>query len=73
MFKRKVKIIKIKKDQKIETEDTVLIENSIDLLVNSESLVIIMCLPKDLKELAVGFLYSIGIINSIKDVKEIRM
>jgi len=73
LFKRKVKIIKIKKDQKIETEDTVLIENSIDLIVNSESLVNIMCLPKDLKELAVGFLYSIGIINSIKDVKEIRI
>ena len=59
MFKRKVKITKVKEDQKIETEDTILIENSIDLLVNSESLVNIMCLPKDLKELAVGFLYSI--------------
>jgi len=52
--------------------DTVLIESPVDLIVNSEPLVNIICLPKDLKELAVGFLYSIGIINAITDIKEIK-
>jgi len=41
--------------------------------VNSEPLANIICLPKDLKELAVGFLFSIGIINSIEDIKEVNV
>lgn len=71
MFKRSVNITRIKKSEKIEEHDTVLIESPIDLHVNSEPLVNIICLPNDLKELAVGFLFSVGIINSIEDIKEI--
>lgn len=73
MFKRSVNISRIKKNEKTELEDTVLIESPIDLYVNSEALVNIICLPHDLKELSVGFLYSIGIINSIKDVKDLNI
>ncbi len=71
MFKRKVKISKLKKDKREEIEDVVLYESPIDLYVNSKPLVNIICLAKDLKELSVGFLFSIGIIDSIKDIKEI--
>jgi FdhD protein len=73
LFQRKVKITKIKKDQKSQEDDLVLIETPIDIIVNSESLVNIICLPKDLKELSIGFLFSIGIINSIKDIKSINV
>jgi len=69
LFKRSVNISRIKKNERTELEDTVLIEEPMDLYVNSEALVNIICLPHDLKELSIGFLYSIGIINSIKDVK----
>ena len=62
-FKRKVNITRIKKEQKVEEIDIVLIESAINLIVNSKSIVSIICLPTDLKELAVGFLFSIGIIN----------
>jgi len=71
LFKRKVKISKITKDKKEEVEDVILYETPIDLYVNSKPLVNIICLAKDLKELSVGFLFSIGIIDSIKDIKEI--
>ncbi|NVM37032.1 MAG: formate dehydrogenase accessory sulfurtransferase FdhD [Candidatus Lokiarchaeota archaeon] len=71
MFKRKVKIFKIKKDKKEEIEDIILYETPIDIYVNSEQIVNIICLVKDLKELSVGFLFSVGIINSISDIKEI--
>jgi len=71
LFKRKVKIFRIKKDKKEEIEDIVLYESPIDLYVNSEQIVNIICLSKDLKELSVGFLFSVGIINSIGDIKEI--
>ena len=73
MFKRKVKILKIKKDRKEEIDEIVLYETPVDLYVNSEQLVNIICLAKDLKELSVGFLFSIGIINSIHDIKNINV
>ncbi|MFX0004755.1 MAG: formate dehydrogenase accessory sulfurtransferase FdhD [Candidatus Hodarchaeota archaeon] len=73
MFKRIVKISQIKKGKKEETDDIILYETPIDLYVNSKSLVNIICLANDLKELAIGFLFSIGAINSIKDVKNIEV
>lgn len=69
-FKRKVNITRIKKEQKIDEIDTVLIESAINLIVNSKPIVNIICLPHDLKELAIGFLFSVGIISSYKDIKE---
>ena len=72
MFKRKVNITRIKKDKKEDLQDTVLIEAPVDIYINSEPIVNIICLRKDLKELAFGFLFSIGVINSADDVKEIK-
>ncbi len=71
MYKRPVKIAKIKKDQVSEEQDVILVESPIDIIVNSKPLANIICLPIDLKELAVGFLYSIGIIQKIIDLKNI--
>ncbi len=73
MFKRKVNITRIKKGQKLDEIDIVLIEQAINLIVNSKSLVDIICLADDLKDLAVGFLFSVGIINSYMDIKEITI
>ncbi len=73
MFKRKLNILRIKKSKKEKTLDTILIEKFIDISVNSEPLANIVCLPLDLKELAVGFLFSIGIIDTIDEIKEIKI
>ena len=73
MFKRKVNITRVKKQEKEELQDTVLIETPVDIFINSEPIANIICLRKDLKELAYGFLFSIGVINSIDDVKEFEM
>jgi FdhD protein len=73
LYQRKVKILRIKKKTKTEEFDTVLIEQSIDIIVNSTPLVNIICLPKNLQDLALGFLFSIGIINSNKDIKNINI
>jgi len=70
MYKRPVKIKRIKKKEIIDMDDIVLVEQAIDLSVNSNSLSNIICLPLNLKELAIGFLFSIGVINSIKDIKD---
>ncbi|MHA1281379.1 MAG: formate dehydrogenase accessory sulfurtransferase FdhD [Promethearchaeota archaeon] len=71
MYKRAIKIIKIKKNRIQEVNDIILIETPINIYVNSHPIVNIICLPKDIKELAIGFLFSVGIINSIKDIKNI--
>ncbi|MHA1149743.1 MAG: formate dehydrogenase accessory sulfurtransferase FdhD [Promethearchaeota archaeon] len=73
MSKRIVNITRIKKDQVIKTHDTVVIEAPVEIIVNSKSLVEIICLPEDLKELTVGFLYSIGLINAFNDIEEIKV
>lgn len=54
-------------------QDIILVESPIDIHVNSKSIVNIICLPKDLRELAVGFLFSTGIINSVEDFNEIKI
>ncbi|MFO8020478.1 MAG: formate dehydrogenase accessory sulfurtransferase FdhD [Promethearchaeia archaeon] len=73
MFKRKVKITQIKKNQKCEKSDTVLIEKPINLYLNQEHLVSIICLPESIKELTVGFLYSIGLIDDVTEIKNIKV
>ena len=73
MFKRKLNILRIKKSKEEKTLDTILIERFIDIFVNSEPLANIVCLPLDLKELTVGFLFSIGIIDTIDEIKEIKI
>ena len=71
MYERKVSITRILKDQKYEDIDTVLIESSVDIIIDSNPIASIICLPSDLKELAVGFSFSIGIINSYDEIKHI--
>ncbi len=73
MYQRKVNITKIHKGVIKEEIDLVLIESPIDIVVNSEPLVNIICLNKDLKELTAGFLFSIGIINTLEDISKIKI
>jgi FdhD protein len=73
MFQKEVSITRIHKEKRTEELDTVLIESSIDIFVNSEPLVNIICLNKDLKELTVGFLFSIGIIDGMDDINSIKV
>ena len=73
MFQKEVSITRIHKEVRTEELDTVLIESSIDIFVNSEPLVNIICLNKDLKELTVGFLFSIGIIDGMDDINLIKV
>jgi FdhD protein len=71
MYERKVNITRILKDQKYDDIDTVLVESSIDIIVDSNPIASIICLPSDLKDLAVGFLFSIGVINSYAEIQHI--
>jgi FdhD protein len=71
LYKRSISTTRIKKGKKLKEMDEVLVETPIDILINSKPLVNIVCLPKDLQDLAVGFLFSVGIIDSVNEVKDI--
>lgn len=71
MYKRSISTTRIKKSKKIKEMDEVLVEKPIDIFINSKPLVNIVCLPKDLQDLALGFLFSVGLIDSVNQVKDI--
>ena len=73
MHERKVNITRIDKDKKSDEIDTVLVERAIDIYVDSNPIANIICLPKDLKELAVGFIFSLGLINSFSEIKNLEV
>ncbi len=47
------------------------LEAELDIHVNGDTLVRLACTPRDLKSLALGFLYTAGLIESLEDVEEI--
>ena len=54
--------------QVTEVDDSLAVEFRTNLYVNGEHYISIMCLPQHLEELAVGFLYSEGLIRSREDI-----
>lgn len=49
------------------------LEAELELHVNGETLVRLACSPRDLKALAVGFLYTAGFIQSLEDLEELYL
>lgn len=49
------------------------LETELELHVNGETLVRLACSPRDLKALAVGFLYTAGLIQGLDDVEELYL
>ncbi len=73
MKKTLVNITKIKNGQEIFYEDTVALETEYSLLVNGQKLVRLSCTPEDLKELALGRLYTEGLVRNIRQIRSIQI
>lgn len=54
-----------------ETEDTVTKEIPLTIILNSRELVTLLCSPTDLKYLAIGFLFSEGLLRSKYEIKKV--
>lgn len=68
---RKYEIEKIEKDKRLNVLDEVIVENQFEIYIEDELIAKLMCTPTDLKNLTIGHLYSLGLINSIKDIEDI--
>jgi len=67
----KINIVRIQKDNIQEKQDRIVRETPLTIVVNGEELVTLLCLPEYQRSLAVGFLYSEGIIKEKSTVKSL--
>jgi FdhD protein len=61
----------VTKEGKQEAEDLVTMELPLAIILNNRELVTLLCSPLDLNYLAIGFLFSEGLISSKDEVKKI--
>ena len=67
----RIRIKRYENNEFSEREDLIIQEHRANIYVNGEHYISLMCLPQDLDELAVGFLFSEGVIGSYADVVKI--
>lgn len=70
---RSFEIEKVDKSGIHRVEDEVIIENYFNIFVDDIKVATLMCTPSDLGNLVIGHLYSLDMINTIKDIEEIRI
>jgi FdhD protein len=68
---KKIHLIKIQKNEEILIEDSVAVEEPLEIRVEGKSVAIVMRTPGNDKELAAGFLLSEGVITNSKEIFEI--
>lgn len=67
----KLSILRVTAAGKSDIEDVVIREFPLTIIFNGDELVTMLCSPEDLKYLAVGFLFSEGLISSKDGIKSI--
>jgi FdhD protein len=74
-FKRAVskKIIRLRQGEKEATDDLVVVEAPVTIYLNGRELVTLLCTPEKIDYLALGFLRSEGLLDSIDEVASIRV
>ena len=69
----KIPILRLTEESRNNIEDVVAMEFPLTIILNNQELVTLLCSPKDLRYLAIGFLFSEGLINSKDEVKKIMV
>ena len=67
----RLSIQRVTRDGKKDSEDIVTKELSLTIILNNKELTTLLCSPSDLKYLAVGFLFSEGLLKGKDDIKKI--
>jgi len=67
----KINILRLTEEGRENIEDVVVREFPITIVLNNEELVTMLCSPKNLDHLAVGFLFSEGLLESKDEIKNV--
>lgn len=67
------KILRLNREKRELEEDIVVVEHPFTIFINNREIITLLCTPKSLRELTIGFLYSEGFINSIDVVERIQI
>ena len=68
-----VEILKISDEQKFYLTDSVINEISFEIFINGKRLLAISSLPSNLLELAIGFVFSEGLVTSYSEIESYEM
>ncbi|WP_432402282.1 formate dehydrogenase accessory sulfurtransferase FdhD [Wukongibacter sp. M2B1] len=70
---KKMIITKIRDEKIYENEDMIIMEYPLTIFINDEEFITLLCTPKSLDYLAIGFLISEGFIKSKEDIINMRI
>lgn len=70
---KKYQIEKIEKDKDLNLMDEVIVEYPLEIHVNGEKFTRLTCTPVEIENLVIGHLYSENLINSISDIKNLKI
>ena len=70
-IKKTVDIIKWDSGRKQEIRDEIIVEEVVEILLNGKHFVYLMCTPCDMDELAIGYLFAEGVIDSADQIESI--
>lgn len=66
-------ILRINRDSKHEEKDIVIVEAPFTIFIDDKEIITLLCTPKSLVELSIGFISSEGFIDRIEDIEKIRI
>lgn len=70
---KKYQIEKIEKDEDLNLMDEVIVEYPLEIFVNGEKFTRLTLTPVEIENLVIGHLYSENLINSINDIKNLKI
>ncbi|MFC2072745.1 formate dehydrogenase accessory sulfurtransferase FdhD [Chloroflexota bacterium] len=69
----KIPILRLTEESRNSIDDLVAREFPLTVILNNQELVTLLCSPKDLRYLAIGFLFSEGLLGSKDEIKKIMV
>lgn len=72
-YTKEYNILRINKDYKNKEKDTVVVESPFTIFIDEKEIITLLCTPKSLEELSIGFIISEGFIDSMGDIEKIRI
>lgn len=68
-----IDILRVKGEDITKEEDILIIEYPFTIFLDDNEIITLLCSPKSLKELTIGFLYSEGFIDNVSNIKDISI